>query len=56
MSNLLMKETRLSDKFEQQLRLGIDFRKRDKNLAFLNSFMQHHKDYKEFHKAKRVIE
>ena len=53
-TNLIKKETRLSDKFEQQLRVGIDFRKRDKHLEFLNSLMQHHKDFMEFHKAKRV--
>jgi len=53
-SNLVKKETRLSDKFEQQLRVGIDFRKRDKHLEFLNSIIQHQKDFMEFHKAKRV--
>jgi hypothetical protein len=54
-NHLVKKETRLSDKFEQQLRVGIDFRKRDKHLEFLNSLMQHHKDFMEFHKVKRVI-
>lgn len=53
-NNLIKRETRLSDKFEQQLRVGIDFRKRDKHLEFLNSLMQHHKDFMEFHKVKRV--
>lgn len=54
--NILTKrENRLSDKFEQQLRIGIDFRKRDKHLEFLNSLMQHHKEFMEFHKSKKVI-
>jgi len=51
---LAKKETRLNDKFEQQLRVGIDFRKRDKHLEFLNSLIQHHKDFMEFHKTKKV--
>jgi len=53
-NTLAKKETRLSDKFEQQLRVGMDFRKRDKHLEFLNTLMQHHKDFMEFHKSKRV--
>lgn len=48
------KENRLSDKFEQQLKIGIDFRKRDKHFEFLNNLMQHHKEFIEFHKAKKV--
>lgn len=49
------KENRLSDKFEQQLKIGIDFRKRDKHFEFLNNVMQHHKEFMEFHKSKKVI-
>ena len=49
------KENRLSDKFEQQLKIGIDFRKRDKHFEFLNNVMQHHKEFTEFHKGKKVI-
>lgn len=51
---LAKKENRLTDKFEQQLRIGIDFRKRDKHIEFLNSLIQHHKEFMEFHKAKKV--
>jgi hypothetical protein len=48
------KENRLSDKFEQQLKIGIDFRKRDKHIEFLNNVMQHQRDFMEFHKGKKV--
>jgi hypothetical protein len=53
-SILNKKENRLSDKFEQQLKIGIDFRKRDKHIEFLNNVMQHHKEFMEFHKGKKV--
>lgn len=48
------KENRLSDKFEQQLKVGIDLRKRDKHLEFINNLMQHQKEFMEFHKMKKV--
>ena len=49
------KENRLSDKFEQQLKIGIDFRKRDKHMEFLNSVLLHQDKFMIFHKGKKVI-
>lgn len=48
------RETRLSEKFEQQLRIGIDFRKRDKHLEFLHGLMLHQNKFVEYHKQKKV--
>ncbi|KAL1489284.1 hypothetical protein ABEB36_014211 [Hypothenemus hampei] len=46
-----LREARATEKFEKQQKLEAERRRRQKNQEFLNSVLQHGKEFKEFHKG-----
>jgi ATP-dependent helicase STH1/SNF2 len=47
------KDQKLNDRFEQQLRNGYDLRKKDKQREFLNTLLQHQREFTEYHRSKK---
>jgi ATP-dependent helicase STH1/SNF2 len=47
------KDQKLNDRFEQQLRNGYDLRKKDKQRDFLNTLLQHQREFMEYHRSKK---
>ena len=50
---MLKKEQKLNDKFEQQLRNGYDIRKKEKQKELITKVINQHTKFMEFHKDKR---